>query len=170
MNPQGLLGKERAPAGGEVVVPPAGGVVRCRGRNCHAPAKVMGRIHARGERLVHVGRVQPPGDLGVLLDATFQALGEAQQGVSAGVATAGGEGLLVVDLPEQQKCHSRFADGGICWTKEAVMTNPIRQSRIHLPHCCVPPGRWKRVTLELFHSTAPCTYINAMTRCTIPAD
>ena len=50
------------------------------------------------------------------------------------------------------------------------MSNPVRQSRVHLGHGGVPPGRRKRVTLALLHSTAPCTDINAMTRCTIPAD
>ena len=142
MDPQGLLGEEGTPAGEEVVVPPPRRVVRTWCTDGDAPTKMVRRVHPRSERLVHVGGVQPVGELGVLGDATLETFGEAQEGVGAGVAAAGGEGLLVVDLPEQQKRHARLADGGISWTKEAVMPNPVSQARVHVGHGGVLPGGW----------------------------
>ena len=101
MDTEGLLREKCPPTGEEVVVPSPGGVRRGWCADCHAPAVVVGWVHPRGERLVHVLRVQPAGELWILLDAAFEASGEANQGVGAVGTTVGGEGLLMVDFPKK---------------------------------------------------------------------
>ena len=100
VDPQGLLGEEGTPTGEEVVVPPARRIVRAWCANGDAPTKMMRGVHPRSEWLVHVGGVQPTGELGVCCDAALETPGEADQSVGTCVAAVGGKGLLVVDLPE----------------------------------------------------------------------
>ena len=101
MDTEGLLRETCPPAGEEVIVPSTGGVRRGWGADRHAPAVVVGGVHPRGERLVHVLRAQPPGELGIRLHAAFEASGEAHQGVGAVGVPTGGEGLLMVNFPKK---------------------------------------------------------------------
>ena len=102
MNSESLFSQKGSPAGFENVVPALGGVSGVGGDNCDSPTKVMGGIHPRCDGLVHVLGVEPSRELLIFRHTTFEAPGEAQQGVSAIGAAGGGEGLVVVHFPKQK--------------------------------------------------------------------
>ena len=78
--------------------------------NANRPAEVVGVSKTRGQGPLHVSSGEPERHIGVSSHAALQAPGEARE-FGGGVIGLGGrgEGLLMINLPEDEEGHAGLA-------------------------------------------------------------
>lgn len=99
----------------------------------------------------------------------LKTLGEARKSGGRVGGSTGGEGALVIHLPEDEKCHPGFALVCICRGEVGVTADPGSETSIHGAQ--IPPqGGAGDCCFGPFHIGSPGSNINVSAGVSVPAN